>query len=846
VKKLLWILGGFFVVFLVAAIAIPLFVSVDRYRPEIQAEANKRINGKLELGKLSLSLWGKVKVHAESIKVSVNGFPQPLLNTEDFHLELPIWPLLSGHAQVVAVLDSPKIEVIKELDGRTNVLELLKVPGQGCSTGASSPTSGSDAVQTTAAAPKKERQTSLPKDVKKPPKVTTKAAPAPVAPLAATPAAEPAPVAAAPPAPATVGGVLNPCPPATTGEAGSPPFGEPGKVPSLLAGATLGLRVEKGDLHYLDKISKSDYRVAGLDIDARNLGLGSTMNLKLKAPLKGQMPSLTFDGPVEATAEITPVLVGTSVRAARGQFYVDASPLKLEVPGKFKKPAGMPLVLKGKLDGNDKETLIDLIELSFHDFRFFAKGRVALQPLNARLDFSADPIKLEKAREFAPILTEYDVKGIATFNARAELDPAAMRISGGVRVSDGSLFPKAYLRAPMLFQAQAAFSENSLTVTRASFTGPDTDLQLTGSVKNFLAPVFAFNLTGASFNVDKALVLPGAGKQAASDKGGSPGKEAPPPAAPADPSKPDVNPMAEVAKNPVVASAQGTLNAEIGKIIVYGSPLEKVAARAALKDMNLRLQEASLRTYSGTVRTEGNFNLKPANLPFTSQGSVNGISGAEAFRTYFPKYQNTVSGVINAQWNVNGALYPSTARIRNMGGTAKLTATDGVIKSLDVQSTINSVMQKVPFLKDKKPLQIDDGFKTLTADIHFVNGEIKIDPVEVQPRNKGFVLKGKSTIAENLTQETFLDVYDPQGQLPRDIQRPGKPALALRLTGPLTGPTTDYEYTVKKLATNGAKNALKNVAGKALDKFLGNQGEKTGNPLKDAAQKLKEKFKLKL
>ena len=182
-----------------------------------------------------------------------------------------------------------------------------------------------------------------------------------------------------------------------------------------------------------------------------------------------------------------------------------------------------------------------------------------------------------------------------------------------------------------------------------------------------------------------------------------------------------------------------------------------------------------------------------------------------------------------------------------MKGGANMVARDGVLKSVDVQETINSAMSKVPFLKDKKPLQIDDGFKTLTADLRFNNGVIQVDPIDMQPRKKGFIVKGKSTIQESLEQETFLDVFDPQNILPREIQQPGKAALMVRLYGPLNAPKTDYEYTVKRLATNAGTNAAKNVAGKALEKFLGGskEGEAGGSdPLRDAAEKLKKKFKL--
>jgi hypothetical protein len=177
-------------------------------------------------------------------------------------------------------------------------------------------------------------------------------------------------------------------------------------------------------------------------------------------------------------------------------------------------------------------------------------------------------------------------------------------------------------------------------------------------------------------------------------------------------------------------------------------------------------------------------------------------------------------------------------------------ATDGALKSVDVQSQINSTMQKVPFLKDKKPIEIDDGFKSMTADLTFDNGTIRVDPFDVQPRNKGFVVKGKSSILESLEQESFLDIYDPQGRLPKEFQsKAGKPAIALRLYGPLTAPKTDYDYTIKKLASGAGVNAAKDAAGKLLDKVLGGsneggQGGGSGDALKDAADKLKQKFKL--
>lgn len=804
-KKILWVIGALFVALLVAIISVPLFVNVDQYRPQITAEANKRINGQLELGKLNLSLWGAVKIHAESIRLSVNGFPGELVNTQQFHLEIPFLSILSGEPQVVAVLTQPKISVVKEADGRINALELMKKDA------AAPGTNGSVSINTTPGG-----------------------AAAPGAPAgSAAPVEQSGIVAVTPPVPGQASGT-----PAPGTAAGSATAAEPTKVPALLAGAKLGLRIEQGDLSYTDKSAKSEYLVQGLELDVRNLGLGSAMNFRLTAPVKGKTPSMTFAGPVSASGELQPILVGTSVKSARGDIDIDATKLEIDMPGKFKKSASMTLTAKLRVEGNDQETLLRQLELQLHHYRLHGKGRVTLNPLTAKLDFNVDPMRLDQAKDFSPMVAEYDLKGTLNLSVNADITPETIKITGDTKVTEGSFFLKDKLKAPLQFQLQAGFSENHVNITRASVAGPDSELQLVGNVKNFLAPQFSFSVSGKSFNLDKTLLMSEPAKQAMLSIF-IPEAYA---AAPA----PDLNPMLEMSKNPIVAKAAGVLNAQIGKVIVQGAPLEQVQAKADLRNMSLKLTEASLRTFGGSVKATGSFDLKSPSLSFSTRGTASGVSGKEAFKTYFPKYQNTLEGTLGATWDVSGALYPAAQRIRNLKGSAKIAAADGALKSVDFQESINSAMAKIPFLKDKKPLQVDNGFKTLTADINFSNGVIKVEPIESQPKGKGFIVKGKSTIQESLEQETFFDVYDPQGLLPRDIQQPGKPALAMRLYGPVSAPKTDYEYTVKKLATNAGKNTLKNVAGKALDKILGGEGQQGGDKkdaLKDAADKLRKKFK---
>src|SRR6478752_5314026 len=69
-KKLLLAAGSLFGLLVLAAIIVPLVVDVDKYRPLILSKANERINGKLELGKLGLSLWGRVHITIDGLKLT--------------------------------------------------------------------------------------------------------------------------------------------------------------------------------------------------------------------------------------------------------------------------------------------------------------------------------------------------------------------------------------------------------------------------------------------------------------------------------------------------------------------------------------------------------------------------------------------------------------------------------------------------------------------------------------------------------------------------------------------------------------------------------------------------------
>src|SRR5262245_57738435 len=107
-KKLLMVFGGLFALLLVAIIAIPFFVDVDKYRPQIVSKANEYINGKLEIGKLSLSLWGQVKVNIDGLSLKDPG-GQEVFGVKDAYFRIPFTSLLGGSPDLVLVANKPVV-----------------------------------------------------------------------------------------------------------------------------------------------------------------------------------------------------------------------------------------------------------------------------------------------------------------------------------------------------------------------------------------------------------------------------------------------------------------------------------------------------------------------------------------------------------------------------------------------------------------------------------------------------------------------------------------------------------------------------------------------------------------
>ncbi len=115
----------------VAALLLPSFLDVNRYRPQIQSELEKRLNRKVTLGNMRLSVL-PLAFRARDMAISEDprfGDGKVFAQAEEVQVEARLWPLLQGKVEVDALtLTKPRVELIRNTAGDWNFASLGKAP----------------------------------------------------------------------------------------------------------------------------------------------------------------------------------------------------------------------------------------------------------------------------------------------------------------------------------------------------------------------------------------------------------------------------------------------------------------------------------------------------------------------------------------------------------------------------------------------------------------------------------------------------------------------------------------------------------------------------------------------
>ncbi|MSP18961.1 MAG: hypothetical protein EXR74_05265 [Bdellovibrionales bacterium] len=106
--------------------AIPLWFDVDHYRPQMVSVSEEFLNGKLTLGKLTFSVWGKLRFKVDGLALT-DLAGEKILAVKYFEGEISLPSIFSKSPCVVFTLDKPEINITKSKQGKINLLDLVKI-----------------------------------------------------------------------------------------------------------------------------------------------------------------------------------------------------------------------------------------------------------------------------------------------------------------------------------------------------------------------------------------------------------------------------------------------------------------------------------------------------------------------------------------------------------------------------------------------------------------------------------------------------------------------------------------------------------------------------------------------
>ncbi|MBY0470094.1 AsmA family protein [bacterium] len=454
-KKVGIVVGAIFGLLLVAAIAIPLVVDVDKYRPQIVKAANDQINGKLELGKLSLSLWGQVRVDIAGLNLT-DSKNHKLVSVQNAFFHVPLFPILTGSPVVTLKLMKPEVNVISDSSGKLNLMSLTK-------TGTTVLPPAPSATQGQAAAPS-----------------------------AAAPATKPTAAAA----------------PSATSMA----------LPAIATQARIGFEMRDATVVYKDVATKLESKIDQFNLVIKDLSLSRPMTLKMWADVNTKMgQSMVVRGPVSLEASAQPRFAGGNFEKVSAQLKIDLDKLEIEMPGLFVKKSGVAANAQGEFYANASEVRVEKLDVKFFNADMTATAAVTSVATTPQVKFAlnSNPIQLKPWAELVPMLKDYELGGTLNLSASAS-GPSSKLNYGAVLGLKAITAKSAMLKTQPKIDGEIKVSTDMIEKMWLDIKAPANDLKITGKMVSFTKPQLSVDVNSTGMDLDQLINFPPPAKKGAS------------------------------------------------------------------------------------------------------------------------------------------------------------------------------------------------------------------------------------------------------------------------------------------------------------------------------------------
>ncbi len=283
--------------------------------------------------------------------------------------------------------------------------------------------------------------------------------------------------------------------------------------------------------------------------------------------------------------------------------------------------------------------------------------------------------------------------------------PEALAFAGTASMMNTTFSTPALRKPVTITSANAAFSQNTVTLTNLAAAVDGTTVRGGLSAKNFAAPQLTFNLSADSIDTAELqnLVVP----------------ETPAPAG--------------VKRKPGAASSPSLLNVTTGTgsltagvIKANDLVLQNVSTNVQLDRGVIQLSPLSAEVFGGKAAGSATADMRPAAAQCAVKVKFAGVD-ANSLLSAVSSVKNTVYGSLAADTNLRFALVGSNDLARTLNGTISFNLTDGLIKNVNI---LNEVEKVGKFLKSAGQDSASAGgtaLKKFSGTLNIVNGVASTD-----------------------------------------------------------------------------------------------------------------------
>ena len=491
-----------------------------------------------------------------------------------------------------------------------------------------------------------------------------------------------------------------------------------------------------------------------------------------------QLPDTTVRGGLKARVYAN----GDPAARIKAGLLFDAGDSVIRIPGTLQKEASTPLVVDLVANREGERISFEKFDVRLAELQMKATG--ALGANDAALDVTLLPLDLEKFAKTVPAIPAAVVRGgSASGVMRVQGDPAQQET---LRVD----------------------------LQRLDVKLGDSDLHATAAVKNPAAPDVTANLRSAFLDLDTLM----------------PADEAP--AHDAQTPKREDDP--ELKKMHVVATF------DVGHLRMQKRDMRDVKGRLVLKDGVLRIEQATLGLYGGTVRADGTeAEVWRGEMPFKARLAVQNVDVAQLVAGEFDT-RGIVSGKGTFDVNLDGVGFDFASLEKHLTGNWSLALQEGKLSGASITSSVIGGLASIPGVSSQK-LASEGDLRDLFAGFAVENGRMNLQkPIRLALDGNRVELGGAVGIGGDL----FLDgTYFVSPALVSRLTG-GKcsiekeAAVPLAITGSPARPAVKPD--AKALGVLLAKSCLAGKAQEAVDRLVGGQTKQAIGRVQDEANQAQE------